>query len=533
MRPEALSRNVLRCFATLVPAVLVLAAATAAAAGPEPPPAEVLPPDHPAWGDIESLFNRGGLAGLPVFTRPLPRGDVARALATLREARPDLARLAAARRLERELAWELERLGTAGAFPGTPPVLEGTAGDALFRARAGLDGRIVTTGGRGDVVPGTRGGVAFRAYLPGGGFALADVSVEKITGGAIGDAIVKNSDWYLSSRDAYLSWRTAALDVRAGLATNRWGPGSSGTLLLSDAAMSYPALELSRTFGERARAVAMVGTLHEPGAGAGTGRLQFAAHRIELGFGPVRLGLHEAAAYRADGLELLYAVGVVPYTLVQRWLDRATPPGSSLLPHRNNVLVGFDVTWRMGAGFRADGEFLVDDVATESASQPDRIGYQVGLSWAGAAGGQAVDARAEFVKVHRHTYAVFYDADFVLDGVPLGYGNGPDVEHAEAWAERDLGIEARVGAGIDLTRRGEGVPGDPWDPATGGSRGSGGVLSGVVERRVFPHVRFRGLWRDVADLRLKAGVLDARNAGHAAGADDRSFHVQVVARAEW
>jgi len=282
--------------------------------------------------------------------------------------------------------------------------------------------------------------------------------------------------------------------------------------------------------------VAMVGTLHEPlvdTAGAPAGRLQFAAHRIEIGLGPVRVGLHEAAAYRADGVELLYAIGVVPYTLVQRWLDRATPPGSSLLPHRNNVLAGMDVVWRVGAGLRADAELLVDDLATESASQPDRIGYQAGLSWAGIAAGQAVDARAEFVKVYRYTYAVFYDADLVLDGVPLGYGNGPDVEHAEVWAERDFSTDLRLGAGVDVTRRGEGAAGEAWDPASGGSRGSGGALSGVVERRVFPHARLRAAWRDAVDLRVKAGALALRNEGHAPGADGTSLHVQAELRAEW
>lgn len=537
MRPETLSRNVLRRFGILLPLVLVAAATVAAGAESEPLPAEALPPGHPAWQDVESLWNRGGLPGLPVFTRPLPRADVARALIAMHRDRPDLAGLGPARRLERELAWELARLDAAGEFVETAPPLDGEAGDARFRVRGEVRAGAITTGDAGEVVPGTRGGAVFRAYLPGGGFALADLAVEKVVGGAIGDALVKNSDWYLSSGDAYLSWRTRALDLRAGLATNRWGPGSSGTLLLSDAAMSYPALELSRTFGERARAVALVGTLHEPGGAADasgvSGRLQFAAHRIEIGLGPVRLGLHEAAAYRADGIELLYAVGVVPYTLVQRWLDRATPPGSSLLPHRNNVLAGMDVVWRAGAGFRADAELLVDDLATESASQPDRIGCQVGVSWSGTARGQAVDARAEFVKVYRYTYAVFYDADLVLDGVPLGYGDGPDVEHAEVWAERDFGMDARLGAGVDLTRRGEGVPGDPWDPGSGGTRGSGGALSGVVERRVFPHLRFRGAWRDVADVRLKAGFLAARNVAHVRGEDDTSLHVQAEARLEW
>ena len=549
MRPEAGSRNAMRLLrrapGVLALLALVFAGGVGAADAAAAPPAagaavaEALPPDHPAWADLESLWNRGGLVGLPIFTRPLPRIDIAAALVAMRTARPDLAALGPARRLERELAWELAQLGAADGRGATEtaPLWVAAEGDALVRVRSDVRAAGTTTGDTGDVAAGTRGGLTLRAYLPGGAFALADVAIEKILDPSIGDAIVKSSDWYLSSEDAYVSWRTRAFDVRAGFAKHRWGPGTSGTLLLSDAAMSYPELELSRTLGPHVRAVALVGALHQPAtpeSGRVGPRLWFAAHRLDLGLGSrVRVGLHEAAAYRSDGMELLYAVGVIPYTLVQRWLDRATAEGASNRPQRNNVLAGMDVTWRVGGGVRADAELLVDDFATESSAQPDRLGYQLGLSWAGVTGGAATDARAEFVKVYQYTYAVFYDADLVLDGVPLGYGSGPDVEHAEVWAERDFSTDARAGLGLDWTRRGEGVAGDPWEPTTGGSRTSGSTLSGVVERRVFPHVRFRGSWRDVAEVRVHAGVLATQNRGHVRGDDDTSLHVQAEARVEW
>lgn len=503
-------------------------------------PPELLPASHPAWEDLESLWNRGGLTGLPVFTRPLPRVDIAVALAATLDDHPELARLGAARRLERELAYELEALGRPGPVRETPPPIEVVEGDLRLRAQAEARLAATTTGDKGDIPAGTRAGAAFRAYLPGGGFALADVALEKILDtDPIGDAIVKNSDWYLSTEDAYLAFRTRPLDLLAGLSRNRWGPGSSGTLLLSDAALSYPTIQLARTFGPRARATALTAELNAPNSSSADPtlagpRLWFAAHRIELALGSrLRVGLHEAAAYRADGVELLYAIGVVPYTLVQRMLDRTSVPGDSHRTQRNNLLAGVDVAWRAGAGVRVDGEFLLDDIATESSSQPDRIAYQLGVSWAGEAAGDAADARLEFAKVYRWTYSVFYDADLVHDGTPLGYGSGPDVEHAEAWFERDFGMNARAGVGCEWNRKGEGTPGEAWEAGVGGSRGSGATLSGTVEQRIFPHVRLRGAWRDVAELRVQLGVLDAENLGHQQGADATKLHMRAEARIEW
>jgi len=542
MRPRVASCNASRRTdraRRAIAAALFLLAAPAPAAADDAAP-EMLATDLPAWEDVESLWNRGGLPGLPVFTRPLPRIDVAAALAATLAERPELARTGAARRLSRELAPELARLGVADAPRETPALLDVAEGGARLRARSDTRLRATTTGGRGEIIPGTRAGVLLRVELPGGGFALADVAVAKIVDASpIGDAVVKGSDWYLSSEEAYLSWRTRPADVFVGLARNRWGPGDSGTLLLSDAALSYPSIQLARTFGRRARFATLVASLHAPATDpddprvAGP-RLGFAAHRLDFALGPrVRVGLHEAAAYRSNGTELPYAIGVVPYTLVQRWFDRATADGASTAPQRNNVLAGLDLTWRIGGGVRVDAELMLDDVATESASQPDRWGWQTGASWAGHLGRAAADARVEMTKVTRYAYAVFYDADFVHDGVPLGYGTGPDVEHARGWLERDFGPDVRLGAGLEWTRKGEGVPGDPWDPASGGSRGSSRTLSGVVERSVFPHVRARGSWRDVAEIRVHAGVLDVRDRAHVRGDDDASLQVRAEARIEW
>jgi len=103
---------ILAAFAWIVfPVVAGVADAAAEEGPPAASAAEFLPTHHAAWRDVELLSRLGGLPTLPLATRPLPRLDVARALADLLRERPRLADTAPARRLARELAPELVLLG--------------------------------------------------------------------------------------------------------------------------------------------------------------------------------------------------------------------------------------------------------------------------------------------------------------------------------------------------------------------------------------------------------------------------------------
>jgi hypothetical protein len=536
-------RNIFRRFAVaaalagLLPGLAMPTAASGAEpAAPSSPAAatarsfapEALPTDHPAWDDIDWIWTRTGFAGLPVFTGPLARVDIAEALLDLLAERPEIAGKAPVIRLRRELARELRALGDDDAPASTPPPLEFLEGGARFVVQGEARLAATVTDDTGDIPSGTRAGVVLRGELPGRLFVLADLGVEKILDtNPLGDSIVKNSPWYLSTNETHLAWRTDALDLTFGLLENRWGPGSSGTLLLSDDALAVPGILLGRTFGSRLRVVAVTAALHHPE------QRWFSAHRAELRLGRVTLGLHEAAAYSSSGFDPYYVVGLIPYTLVQRLQDRTTSPGGNVTDHRNNVLVGADLAWRIADGWRADGEFLIDDLATESASQPDRLGYQAGLSWAGDAFGSSARARAEFAKVYRYTYSVFYGANLIHDETPLGYGRGPDVEHAELFGDRDFGPDLALGLGWDWNRRGESPVGEFWDPADDQSRDAASKLSGVVETRSFPHVRVGVTWRDLVTAKAKVGVLDVRNRDHEDGTDEVSAHGRFELRAQW
>jgi hypothetical protein len=509
-------------------ALAVLAVPAAAARAGSPLPAEYLPTDHFAWRDLESLWNRGGLSGLPLFTRPLSRIDVARSLLETVEARPDLAVIPPGRRLRREFSRELASLGPDPGFRETAPASEWRAGEASLRVQAEARAGAAAAGEEAQLTPGSTGSLVARVYLSPRAFALADVGVEKILDDEIGDAIVKDSDAYLSTTSAYLSVRTEAVDLAAGLLENRWGPGTSGTLLLSDAALSYPGILFGRTFGRRLRFVALTASLSQAEGS------WFSAHRLEVAFSEgLHVAVHESAAYSSDGIDLVHASGVVPYTLAQRFLDRTRRQGSSE-PTRNNVMAGMDLAWRFAGAWRIDGEFLIDDLATETSSQPHRLGFLGGLSWAGDLLGEAADARVEFAKVYRYTYAVFYGLHFIHDGAPLGFAIGPDSEHTLAVIERDLGTDGRAGLGLELTRRGESPLGEFWDgPSAAATTNSGATLSGTVETRIFPHASGELFWRDLLRLEWRAGPEFLRNEDHVSGEDAARARAEVAAQLQW
>src|SRR6185295_8311695 len=92
----------------------LLISACVAAWGPHPAgaqPAEFLPVRNAAYDEIEVLAARGLLDSLRIYTRPLVRVDVARALLRARRLHPDVERNLNYRRLERELARELTDMG--------------------------------------------------------------------------------------------------------------------------------------------------------------------------------------------------------------------------------------------------------------------------------------------------------------------------------------------------------------------------------------------------------------------------------------
>ena len=96
----------LRWLAPLLGTALLVAFARGAAAQP----AEYLPVGHAAYDEIEFLAARGWLDSLSIYTRPLARVDIARALLRAERLHPEAVPSPSFARLNRELARELQDL---------------------------------------------------------------------------------------------------------------------------------------------------------------------------------------------------------------------------------------------------------------------------------------------------------------------------------------------------------------------------------------------------------------------------------------
>ncbi len=497
------------------------------------PPVGALPPeplatDHPIWRDLESLWNRGGLADLPLFTRPLVRADVARSYLATVAADPGLATLAPARRVEREFARELALLGAAPHAVPRAPLLSWTEGGATLRVESRASFFVRAAKDEVHLDEGTGVSAVFRVDFGERAFAASDVGVERILDASpLGDAIVKGTEWYMNTDRAGIVIRSSAADFALGLDRNRWGPGAAGTLLLSDAAPSYPGFSFARTFGARARFAAVTASLHAPE------RRWFSAHRLEVAVTPeLHVGIHEAAAYASDGVDLLYATNLVPYTVVQRIFDRSSTAGPSIVSNRNNLMAGMDVVWRPLRALRFDAEILLDEVSTETSAIPHRWGLQLGAAWAGSIAGRSADARLEHAFVDPFTYAVFYGANFLHDDVPLGYSRGPDVEFTRATLDVDASTDLQLGLGLDRELDGRGGPGDFWDPDDP-PRENTSRPTQPIRRTWFPHARARWTWLDAWDATARLGVRSVENQDHVPGRDDTAFSGELVARWKW
>lgn len=388
---------------------------------------------------------------------------------------------------------------------------------------------------------------------------VSDIFAAEVPEGrSFADPLVAGTDFILHTEEATLSARLGPLRLRAGRDRHRWGPGESGTLLLSDEGAPFNFAEVQLRLGPHLRFLALSGFTDRHAAppvdssgavpsGVNPERARsLAAHRLQWEVTPrLTIAVAEAARYQG-GAHPLYLLGVVPFTLVERLDQQEGASDSTRSFSRNNVLWGADVEWRLTPAAMLYAEVLADDIATESSDMPTRGGFQVGARWAPECRGWDWTLGAEYTRVSNYTYSVYYQdvcqCDWEHLGEPLGYALGPDVEHllVHAWTAPALSWSAN--AWLGLTRKGEGAIGSPWQPESGscGCResvapgvGSGAwTLSGAVTRttalgvevrhRFWPRARLlcpmwvggavEGLWTQPGD-RARARVTLAAGVG--------------------
>ncbi len=480
--------------------------------------AEYLPAESWVDEDLAILRAGGFLRDVPLVIRPLTRGDVADALLRSWNAQPDLAGDPVFQRLVREFAREITE-GDArrpDAPRETPPLVDLSADEGVTMRGSVYAAALARTSpdSSTELHPGTRvGGRVTLRIAPG------IVVHEDWTAGRVQNAR-RYSDYLLGIRDfaselprAYVSAALGTSRVQLGRDAARWGPGLSGTLLLSDASGSATMFSGTTTLW---RTLTLAARTHVLSAERGR---YFSAHAIEWRPGPCwTVALSEAAVYTSRSPELLYVLGFIPYTTVQR-LATEDAGDAFADPLRNNVTAGVDVAWRPAAGYEFRTALLVDDVQLSSQTTPNRGGVQVGLTrTARLRGTQRVSVRAEYTRVAAHTYSVYYsvdgDRDFLFHDRSLGYALGPDAESALLRAEWDPSRALRVEARAEQTRTGAGGLAQPWRP--GDPTDDAWRMRTPVERRRSVVALARVQPTDAVHVQAALGALFVQNDAHLA-----------------
>jgi hypothetical protein len=489
-------------------------------------PVEYLPVRHPAYDEIETLAAEGLLDSLAIYTRPLARTDVAAALLRARRLHAGVEGNLHYQRLEREMARELTDLGSPPDEAESRLLLD--TGPPERRARLSLAGHL--RGGydekrdaahfrlRDETSVTARGTLqlwpTFGAY--------EELGVTRIRGQRLFiDAIALHSDLETAVMRAGLTARSGPMSVAAGYDLFRWGPGRRGTLLLSDAAGPITYLSLAGSFGGRVTATALSGVLSRA-----EGRY-VAAHRVEALVTPrLSVGAAEAVRYHSDGIDLLYATGLLPYAIVERIHIRDASTDSIRGLERANVMASLDAVARVSPALTLYGELLLDDIATENKDMPDRLGYQLGLRSERPYGSHTAHILAEYTRVRRFTYATEYGEDFLHRERSLGFVLGPDVE--SVWLEIGLDVSRdwQLRWSGDFINHGEGVLGEAWHTGMGAVSNVG--LAGVVEERREVWGDLRWMPRDQFDVSGGLGFRRVANEAHVEGAVRAAWLARVA-----
>ena len=248
----------------------------------------------------------------------------------------------------------------------------------------------------------------------------------------VGYVSFEDGDVDYDKTEASVSFKTKWFDFTLGRNSLRWGPGSSGQLLLSDQSPAIDMIRLTTTVG-RVRFTYLAGVLqtdlvdsslsYTPVSGRFRGikkEKRIAAHRLE--FRPHRnldLCLSEVVIYGERGWELGYLIPVVFL-----WSEQHN------LQDRDNLLMGFDFRWNFRPGWRVYGEIVVDDIFISKLTSNwygNKWGATLGLSLVDPLSLAGTDFTVEYTRVEPYLYTHFFPINVYKNHhSPLGHWLQPN-----------------------------------------------------------------------------------------------------------
>ena len=486
-------------------------------------PATATPYDNIAVGDpiedelrILDLFDASALQNrirLPhLDTRPLQSIEL-QGIGTAPAALGRVLEIALAR-IERQLGRDRSPLfGPDSRYDSTPRLFESSIDKTRFELSVGLEGVNRFTGSdskllsgsgfQGRIALGLDRLVAYSHYTVGRFDNARDFA----------DPIIPNNDLIVLTDENFISYTEEQGQWGIQFGRNRWhwGPGQEASLVLS---RTSPAL-MGIAFRAHHQALRADGIALNATLAQASGE-QLAAHRIEWQLSDgLRIGVTEAARYKATTWQPLYLIGFIPYVLVQRLEVQGEPDSSAVL--RNNVVMSFDAAWRVADGTKVYGELLLDDVHARSGKYPNKFAYQFGWEGAGLIRGQRVTWGGEWTRVSRFVYTSFFGRSYVVEGKSIGFPTGPDARRIRLRCGWDPGPDWTLFAITTHNDKGENDLDEPFIPRSGRIQSS--HFEGVVETTRDLEAGLRYWPASGINISASGGYRWVRNAGHVVGSE--------------
>lgn len=290
-----------------------------------------------------------------------------------------------------------------------------------------------------------------------------------------------------------------ANELFAGVGTFRWGPGRSGSLIMSGKAQPMPVIgyRLRRGNSEYVRFVGFMESEQQ--------RRLF-GHRLEYAPTPrITVGVSETAAVSGDVSAALYLpFPGLPLYALQRSASQRDRTQDRLI--NINFGADFSVWWELPPDFALDGddhvravaqpevsttpprlelygEIFIDDAQQSISNRafiPDMVGGLIGIDLPALPGNLRLGANIEYVALTNFVYShKNTDNNYAYRGRILGHPLGPDSDALILTLSFRPHDRTKLTLSGSIERHGEGRVGQPWSRE---SDPDDWFLSGVVEK---------------------------------------------------
>ena len=226
---------------------------------------------------------------------------------------------------------------------------------------------------------------------------------------------------YYDETEAYLKLGLGYVDLVYGKFENEWGPGHSGSLMLSDGATTYDQFKMDVRY-KNIRFTSIYAYLIDYREFRGDSlqqRKYMAAHRLEIApWRWLKLGLSESVIFRGRSFEPSYINPLMFLRSAEHYL------GSP-----DNMMMGMDLVLLPMKNVKCYGELLIDDIATSklgSGWYGNKLGFLGGLYITEPFRATNVDVRLEYVRLKPYLYSHENNIAYTHYATSMGHPIGPN-----------------------------------------------------------------------------------------------------------